>query len=242
MSSNERVRWHDFVLPCLLVAAITAYCWHSVNNPQDNIVANHLTAERIFQRLSEHIRIVLISASLAILTAFPLGIILTRSMFRKFANFVVNIVNVGQTVPNLAVIAIFVGILGIGLPTAVFAIWVYSLLPILANTIAGITTVPAHTIDAAKGMGMKPMRILFRIEIPLASQVILAGVRTAIVINIATAIVAGFVGAGGLGDLIIAGNNVRRLQIMLVGAGLSATMAIVTDQLLGIAQKLLPKQ
>ena len=239
---TRKVSWRDFILPVSLVAMMTLYCVHAVQNPQDSIVANFLTADMIWLKLGEHLNIVLISASLAVLTALPLGLILTRPKFRRFTNVVVNIVNVGQTVPNLAVIAIFVGILGIGLRTAVFAIWVYSLLPILANTIAGINCVPAHTIDAAKGMGMTNRRILFKIEIPLASPVILAGIRTAIVINIATAIVAGFVGAGGLGDLIIAGNNIRRWQILIVGAGLSATLAVVTDQMLEIVQKLLPQQ
>lgn len=242
MAKKSKVSWRDFVIPFLLVVGIAFYCWYAVNNPQDAIVADYLTADRIWWKLGEHVNIVLISASLAILTAFPLGLILTRPKFRRFTSIVVNLVNVGQTVPSLAVIAIFVGILGIGLNTAVFAIWLYSLLPILANTITGINCVPPHIIDAAKGMGMTNTRILFKIEVPLASSVILAGIRTAVVINIATAIVAAFVGAGGLGDLIIAGNNIRRFQILIVGAGLSATMAVVTDQLLEIVQKLLPQQ
>lgn len=107
--------------------------------------------------------------------------------------------------------------------------WLYSLLPILNNTLTGINELDRSIIEAAHGMGMNPRRILWKIELPLAFPLIISGIRTAVTINIGSAILAAFVGGGGLGNLIIAGNNISRWQVIVLGAVLPVIMALVAD-------------
>lgn len=236
-SQVSRLNLSGILMPFILLAVGIAFSCYVVEFPQDRIVERLVSYEKITKLLRQHIFIVLISSILAISTSVPLGVILTRAGYRKIAPKIVNIVNIGQTIPSLAIIALFVGLLGIGARTAIFALWIYSLLPILNNTLAGILEVDPSIIEAAKGMGMRPSRILTKVELPLALPIIIAGIRTAITINIGTAILAGFVGAGGLGDLIIAGNNVSRWQMLTLGASLPALMALMSDHLLGLLEK-----
>ncbi|MDH7579036.1 MAG: ABC transporter permease [Bacillota bacterium] len=175
----------------------------------------------------------LISSLITIITAVPLGIVVSRPRFRLTGIVIENVVNIAQTVPSIAVLALFFTFFGLGFNTAVFALWLYSLLPILRNTYAGMKLVPLETIEAAKGMGMSPRRILTRVELPLAAAVILAGIRTAVVINVGTATLATFIGAGGLGHLIVTGITVQRHELLLTGSILSALLAIFCDYLLG---------
>jgi osmoprotectant transport system permease protein len=215
------------------------YGIYVLNFPSDSMVANYITLRLITSSLSTHLYLIAISSCLAILTAAPLGILLTRPAFKPFCPFVVGVVNLCQTIPSFAVIAFFVGILGIGSRTAIVALWVYSLLPILNNTIAGMTSIDPAIVDASRGMGMTKFRTLYKIEVPLAMPVIMAGIRTAVVINVATAVIAAYVGGGGLGDLIIAGKNINRWQVLLLGAGYSTAIALMFDYLLGIAERIM---
>lgn len=233
------MHWYDILLPgaILLVAGVGA--WYVIHYPQDSIVANFITWTKLLTCLKQHLYLILVSSALAVCTSVPLGIIITRKSFQRLCGPVVAVVNICQTIPSFAVIALFVGILGIGAKTAIFALWIYSLLPILNNTIAGIRGVNPAMIDAAYGMGMTKFETLYKIELPSALPVIFAGIRTAVVINVATAIIAAFVGAGGLGDLIIAGKNINRMQIMLLGAGYSTLLALFIDNVLGLIERLL---
>ena len=234
-------RWYDFVLPVAAVAVAVGYAYYVLNNPTDTMVATFLTADLIVSSLVTHLYLVGVSMALAIGLALPLGILLTRAQFKRFAPLVVGTVNIGQTVPSFAVIALFVGILGIGERTAIFALWVYSLLPILNNTIAGVSAVDRSLIDASRGMGMTRFNTLFKIEIPLAMPVIMAGIRTAVVINAGTAVIAAYVGAGGLGEIIVTGLTVARFQILTLGALYAALVALMLDYILGIVERLLPR-
>lgn len=224
-------------IPIFLLTIGVVFSYYVVEFPQDRIVKNFINYRKILKLLWQHIYIVTISSSAAILTSVPLGILLTRNRFKKFAKSIVAVVNIGQTVPSLAMVALFVGILGVGVKTAVIALWIYSLLPILNNTMVGLLEVNEEIIEAAKGMGMRPRRVLRKIEIPLALPVIIAGIRTAVIINIGTAILGGFVGAGGLGEMIIAGNNINRWQILVLGASLPALMALLADYLLNLLEE-----
>ncbi|MCL2853017.1 MAG: ABC transporter permease [Defluviitaleaceae bacterium] len=234
-------RWYDFILPVVAVILAVGYALYVLNNPTDAMVAGFVTPDRIISSLITHLYLVGVSMALAILAAFPLGILLTRAGFRKFAPLVVGTVNIGQTVPSFAVIALFVGILGIGERTAIFALWVYSLLPILNNTIAGVSGVDRSIIDASRGMGMTRLNTLRKIEIPLAMPVIMAGIRTAVVINAGTAVIAAYVGAGGLGEIIVTGLTLARFQVLMLGALYAALVALMLDYMLGMVERLLPK-
>ncbi len=233
----SRLNPTSILIPILLLAIGIGFSCYVVEFPQDKIVERFMSYEKIMRLLWQHIYIVSVSSGLAIATSVPLGIFLTRTKYKRIAPKIVDIVNIGQTIPSLAIVALFVGFMGIGAKTAIFALWIYSLLPILNNTLAGILEVDPSTIESAKGMGMKPSRVLIKVELPLALPIIIAGIRTAITINIGTAILAGFVGAGGLGDLIIAGNNVSRWQMLVLGASLPALMAMFADHLFGLLEK-----
>ncbi|KUO70512.1 MAG: ABC transporter permease [Clostridia bacterium BRH_c25] len=227
----------NILLPVLLLALAIGFSYFVVQFPQDKVVERFVSYKKIMQLSRQHIYMVLVSSGLAIATSVPLGIFITRPKYKRIAPKVIDIVNIGQTIPSLAVVALFVGFLGIGARTAIFALWIYSLLPILNNTLAGILEVDPSIIESAKGMGMTPSRILARVELPLALPIIIAGIRTAITINIGSAILAAFIGAGGLGDFIIAGNNVNRWQILVLGASLPAFMAILADHLFTLLEK-----
>jgi len=200
-----------------------------VEYPQDGLVARLVTTHKILSLAGQHLGIVVVSCALAILTAIPAGVLLTRPTLKHWAPRVVSLVNIGQTVPSLAVIALSVGLLGIGARTAIIAMWIYSLLPILNNTLVGLDEVDPAITEAAHGMGMTLGHVFLKVELPLALPMILAGIRTAVTINIGSAILAAFVGGGGLGNLIIAGNNISRSQVLVLGAALPVLMALSAD-------------
>ncbi|MDN7247121.1 ABC transporter permease [Planococcus shenhongbingii] len=210
-----------------LVAAF--FIWAISNHYFDYIFSEK---ETFLNLLKQHIQLVLVSSLLAILIAVPAGILITRPKFRKAEWLVSNFANLGQTIPSLAVLALMISILGIGFQTAVFALFIYSILPIFRNTVAGIDSIDKNMIDAAKGMGMKPLQILFRIELPNAAYSILAGIRTAVVLNIGTAALAYVIGAGGLGVWIFTGISLFDNGFLISGAIPVTLLAILADYLL----------
>jgi osmoprotectant transport system permease protein len=186
-----------------------------------------------------HIEVVFVSALVAVLTAVPAGILITREGFRDFAPLILGVANIGQTVPSMAILGLSMAFLGIGFKPAILALWFYSLLPIVRNTATGIDEVDPAIIEAARGMGMTKRQILFRIEIPLALNVIMAGIRTAVVINVGTAALATFIGVANLGHPMAAGIRVRRDDMVAVAAVLTAVFAIGLDFVMGKIQELL---
>jgi len=143
----------------------------------------------------QHIILVSSSMTIAIILGMLIGILLSRSQFKKYQGITLYIVGLGQTIPSLAVLALAMSILGIGRGPAIFALTIYSVLPIARNTLAGLNAVADDLIDAARGMGLSNLRILWAIELPNALQVILTGIRMAVVINIGTAALGALVGA-----------------------------------------------
>ncbi len=236
-AQTSSLRLRDVLSILFIISIGVAFSIYVVQYPQDRIVERFISYSKIINAILQHLYIVAISSALALLTSVPLGIILTRPRFKKYSTKVLTVVNIGQTIPSLAIVALFVGFLGIGSKTAILALWIYSLLPILNNTLVGILSVEPSVIEAARGMGMPTKRILYKIELPLALPIIIAGIRTAVTINIGTAILAAFVGGGGLGDLIISGNNVSRWQILMLGATLPALMAILADIVFGVVER-----
>jgi osmoprotectant transport system permease protein len=182
--------------------------------------------------VGEHLRLVIISSSFTILVAVPLGIWVTRPSGRDFLHVVTDLTSFGQTFPPVAVLALAVPMLGFGLLPTVVALFLYGLLPVVRNTIAGLDAVPSDVLDAAYGMGMGRMQALFRVEIPLSAQVIMAGVRISVIINIGTAMIGAVIGAGGLGSPIVAGLVQDNLAYIIQGAVPAALLAILADHLL----------
>lgn len=186
----------------------------------------------------QHLRLVGISSGLTLAVGLPLGVWVTRPSGEDFREVVSAAVDFGQTFPPVAVLALMMPILGFGLWPAVVALFLYGMFPVVSNTVAGVEGVPRALVDAARGMGMSRMRILFSVELPLAARVIMAGIRTSVVINIGTATVAAAVGAGGLGDPIIGGINVQNMGYVLQGATAAALLAMVVDGVLGATERL----
>ena len=177
----------------------------------------------------QHIELVAISGSLAIVAGIGLGIFLSRPFMHRFAEPAMQVLNVGTTIPTLAILALSMSFLGIGTTPAIFALFIASLLPIVRNTYAGLRAVPAHLKEAANGMGMSARTQLIRVELPNALYVMFAGIRTALTINVGTVPLAFLIGGGGLGELIFTGIALNDFGMMLAGAIPTALLAILTD-------------
>lgn len=184
----------------------------------------------------QHVELVAWAGSLAILVGIPVGAVLSRPAFRRISELVLQIFNLGTTIPTLAVLALSMTLLGIGIVPAIFGLWAATLLPIVRNTYTGLRAVPPHLIDAARGMGMTPSQVFWRVELPNALFVIFGGVRTALAVCVGTAPLAFLIGAGGLGELIFTGIALDELPMMLAGAIPTALIAVLTDFLVGRAQ------
>lgn len=203
--------------------------------PFDFLIRNRA---EVFTVTLEHIVLVAIAMFFATLIGFPLGIVLTRH--RKLRAPILTAANIIQTVPSLALFGFlipvpFIG--GIGPRTAIVALVLYALLPILRNTFTGISGVDPAVLEAARGMGMTRDQILWQVEIPLSLSVILAGIRVAAVITIGLATIAAAIGAGGLGTFIYRGVAMVDDQVILAGAIPAAILAILADAAFGWAER-----
>ncbi|MCX5591412.1 ABC transporter permease [Alcaligenes endophyticus] len=195
-----------------------------------------LYQEDIFYLSVEHIELVAISGGLAIVAGVLLGVLLSRAFMARLAEPLIQVLNIGATIPTLAVLALSMSVLGVGKIPALFALWVMALLPIVRNTYAGLKSVAPHLVEAAQGMGMRPFFIVLHVELPNALLVIFAGVRTAIAINIGTAPLAFLIGGGGLGELIFTGIDLNEIDMLLAGVIPVALLAVLLDFILGQMQ------
>ena len=193
--------------------------------------------DRFGAALWRHVSLSAAALTIAAAIAIPLGIWLARRA--HYALFVINAANVGRTLPSLAVLALMMPLLGTGFTPSLFALTLLALPPILINTYAAVRQVDADVIDAARGMGMTQREITRRIIVPLALPVIAAGVRIAAIQVISGAVLAAYVGGGGLGDFITAGIAMMQLSLLLVGAIPATLLAIGTDFLFGRLQRAL---
>lgn len=190
--------------------------------------------EDIVYLSQQHIMLTAISGGLAILAGIPLGVWLSRPHMRRFSESMMQVLNIGTTIPTLAVLALSMSWLGIGSTPAIFALWVATLLPIVRNAYSGLISVPNYLKEAANGMGMQPLQILWRVELPNALFVIFAGIRTALAINVGTVPLAFLIGGGGLGELIFTGIDLAEPGMMLAGAIPTALLAVIVDFAMGL--------
>ncbi len=189
----------------------------------------------ILTRASEHLWLSLLAVVGAVVIGVPLGVLIARNA--KWQSPVLGFANIVQTVPSLALFGFLLPILGLGTGNALAALLLYSLLPIIRNTFTGLTGVDPNVREAARAMGMTQSQMLRRVEMPLAADVILAGIRTATVLCIGITTIASFIGAGGLGDLIQNGLRTNDNSITLAGAIPAALLALGADWMLGSWQK-----
>jgi osmoprotectant transport system permease protein len=176
-----------------------------------------------------HLELVALSSAAAVVIGVSVGIFATRRSGLEFRPLIERTVAIGQTFPPVAVLAVAAPLIGFGEPPALIALALYGLLPVVQNTIAGLESVPRSACEAAEGLGMRATRILRRIELPLAMPVIVAGVRTSVIINIGTAALASTVGAKSLGTPIIVGLAGFNTAYVIQGAIVVGLLAIVVD-------------
>jgi osmoprotectant transport system permease protein len=208
---------------------------HAASGTRAGLVA-YLWAERrtLLSLTARHLLLVAVSLAAAIALAVPLGLMLERA--RGGAETVIRGVGLLQTIPGIALIAFMIPLLGIGVVPALVALFLYSLYPILRNTYTGVRDAAPEAVGAALALGMTPRQILRYVRLPLAAPLIMAGIRTAAVINVGTATLAAFIGAGGLGDPIASGLALSDTRMILSGALPAAALALVVDTVLGAAE------
>ena len=190
----------------------------------------------------QHLELVIISLAVAIITAIPIGIVITFN--ENIARKVLNIVGIIMTIPSIAMFGMMIPILslvnqGIGFVPAVCALILYAQLPIVRNTYTAIKNVDPNTVEAALGMGMTRSQILWEIQLPLSLSLIMGGVRTAVVMNIGIAAIAAYIGAGGIGIYITRGISTTYDEMVLAGAIAVSVLAIFADFVLGLLEKAL---
>ncbi len=221
----------------LLLGCVTAGWLSTIE--LDSIERRTLNADYIVDRVREHLVLSLAAAALVALLAIPAGIAIHRTSSRVLRAVVLALANVGQATPAVGVVILLAIAWQTGFTTALVALVVYSFLPVLRNTLTGLAEVDPATREAALGMGMTRSQVLRKVELPLASPVILAGLRTSLVFAVGVATIATFINAGGLGDMIVNGLKLQRFPVLLVGAVLVASIALLIDWIAGIAEDLL---
>lgn len=220
----------------ILVAAVGAV-W--VYTDFDSNVQRILDPTRLQQNIIDHVIMTAWSTLLVVLVAVPLGIFITRPAFERYAAPILGFANSGQAIPAFGLLVLFAGAFGTGIRTAIYAFTVFALLPVLRNTMVGLQQVDRSVIEAGRGMGLSKWQALISIELPLAVPIILAGIRTALVINVGMATLGFLIGAGGLGEPIGAGLQLRRDEAVFIAGGMVAALALLVDFVAALAERYL---
>ena len=239
-------RWLRYLgRPLLVLAVVAGLAVWLGSADLDSIEQRLLGTDAIIEAVLRHIYLVTVSTVLVVALAIPAGIALTRRTrtARAIGPPVLAVANAGQSVPSLGILVLIAVLFqALGVRPTIVALVLYAFLPILRNTIVGLQQVDASVIESARGMGMSKRQVLRTIELPLAVPVMLAGVRTALVINVGTATVATLVNSGGLGDIVYGGIVTSRNSVLWAGALLVAALALLIDYVAGLAEdKLRPK-
>ncbi|TIH35279.1 ABC transporter permease [Subtercola vilae] len=220
------------------VVLLALYLWVA-NMTLDSIMQRTLNWDYILLRTREHLVLTFVASALVAVLAIPAGIVASRTRSRVLRGAILTIANIGQATPAIGFIILLAIIWQIGFQTALIALVAYSFLPVLRNTMVGLSQIDAHVTESARGMGMTPNQVLLRIELPLAVPVILAGLRTSLVFCVGVATVATFINAGGLGDMIVNGLKLQRFPVLIAGAVIVSCIALLIDWLASIAEDVL---
>jgi osmoprotectant transport system permease protein len=226
----------DLVVPLMcLVIGLLLYL-NVKRQSLDSIEANVLNFDSLWRATTEHVRLSFTIAFLVVLIAVPLGVLVTRPRTRRLAPGVLTLGNVGQAAPSLGLLALF-GLFFVGFWAVTLILTAYAVLSVLRNTIVGLQGVDAGMLDAARGMGLSPTAILFRVELPTAVPVIGAGVRTALVLAVGTVPLGYALDAGGLGLPLFSAIKTNRPLVTLTVAVMIALLALLLDWFGGILQR-----
>jgi osmoprotectant transport system permease protein len=221
----------------LFVIFVLALLYFWLNGQElDSIEARNITLDNIWTQTRRHVWLTVLSTVIVVSLAVPLGIIATRPSTRRLAPLIIGLGNAGQAIPSLGLLAIIFFVFGqipvlpsTGVVPVTAALVAVSFLPILRNTMVGLEGVDRDILEAGSGMGMTQRQVLRKIELPLAIPVVLAGVRTALILNVGTATLAFLFGGGGLGFIIFTGFNLKRTPVLVTGAVLAAMLALLVD-------------
>lgn len=221
----------------IILAASVAAVW--IYTDMDSTTQRILAWDGLQTNIIDHLIMTFWSTVLVVAVAIPAGIFITRPRFKHFAGPILTFANSGQAIPAFGLLVIFAGWLGRGRTTAIIAFSVFALLPVLRNTMVGLQQVDQSVIEAGRGMGLSKRQALVSIELPLAVPVILAGVRTALVINVGMAALAFLIGGGGLGEPIGAGLQLDRFTAVFIAGGMVAALALLIDFFAALAERYL---
>jgi osmoprotectant transport system permease protein len=224
-------------IPLLVTGILVLLYFYVQGRELSSGEANRLNSDAILTGTWEQIKLTVVSTVLVLAIAIPMGILLTRPFARSITPPAIAAFNIGQAIPSIGLIVLLAVVWDIGYRPMVVALVAYTVLPVLRNTMVGLRQVDASVIEAARGMGMTKRAVLAKIELPLAVPIIMAGLRTALTINVGTATLGALVGAGTLGQLIVAGIVQNKQLILVVGAILVAVLALLVDYLAAIAEE-----
>jgi osmoprotectant transport system permease protein len=248
MSTEQAIE--IFAIPVIVVVGFALYAWWRNTASLDSVEQSSLEWAAVWLALGEHVKLTLVSAVIVVFVGVPLGVLLTRPRYRAAAPAVVGIANAGQAAPAIGLIVLlFIWLSGqgwflsistatgkipflpdtVGFNVAVIALSLYAILPVLRKTITGLQGIDPTLVEAGRGVGMSNFAVLRRVELPLAIPVIMAGIRTALVLLVGTAALATFINAGGRGGVLTAGITLYRYPVMVAGAVLVALLALLIE-------------
>ena len=232
-----------FIAPVLIaVLGLILYLYYQSLDLKNAPIQQRSALEfstKLVPQIQRHLYIAFATTALVIAIAIPAGIILTRPAMKKVAPYIISVATSGQALPAYGLLIIFLTFFGQGPRTVILALALYALLPVLRNTMVGLEAVDQNIIEAGRGMGMTKMRVLRQIELPLAVPVIVAGIRTAVILNIGMATLAFLIGGGGLGITINSGLKLNQDPVLIVGSVLVALIALAFDWIGAVAEKVL---
>ena len=210
-----------------------------INNQRTQVRSALGFSDKLIPQTQRHLELAFLSTALVLVIAIPLGIALTRPAFRRVAPAIIAVANSGQALPAYGLLAIFLTFFGLGKLSVVYALALYALLPVLRNTMVGLAGVDKSVIEAGRGMGMTRLGVLARIELPLSVPIIMAGVRTAVILNIGMATLAFTIGGGGLGITISSGLKNSAEPVLIIGSSVVILIALSFDWLGAVAERIL---
>lgn len=227
------------VAPIIVIVGLGAAFGSVYSQPLDDIETRALTASSVLPALYQHLVLTVLSTIAVVVIAVPVGILVSRRSARRVQGTVLAIGGFAQALPPFGVLVLLAFLIQFGVGTAVLGLTLAALLPVLRNTVVGLQQVDQPLIEAARGMGMSSRQTLFRVEIPLAVPVIIAGLRVALVLNVGTATLATYIGAGGLGDIVVQALTLSRTPVLIISGAIIAALALTVDWLAGIVERVI---
>lgn len=234
-----RRRWTGLIIqPLVIAACLGAVVLWLLNADLSDTERVTLAPQNLWQLTLQHLQLTVVAAVVVLVVAIPLGILLTRKPFRRLNGPILALANMGQAAPPVGIVVLLAFWLGFGFKATVIALIFYALLPVLRNTMVGLDAVDPRVIESARGMGMSRAAVLAKVELPLAVPVMLAGIRTALVLLVGTATLGTFIDGGGLGLLITTGVNLSLNRVLITGSLMVALLALTIDWMARVFEEL----